>query len=148
MSKSSNARSAPLALRTLTASGTTSFPTPSPGTTATRLGRSGFLFAQLEALDLAGQRLRQLRHELDQVRELIALEPGLAVLLQILDKRFAGRSFGLRNDEGLDLDEAIHLHADHGALRDRRVREQGCFDLDRRDPEPAHLDHVVGPALV
>src|ERR1700745_2660822 len=81
MSSSSNSQSAPAARSTLMASGTTSLPAPSHGTTAMCLGRGGFLFAQLVALDLAGNRLGQLGHELDHVRVLKALELRLAVLL-------------------------------------------------------------------
>src|ERR1041385_6395725 len=84
-------KSAPAAFMTLIASGTTSLPAPSQGRTAmwaasTPLGRSGFLLAQLVALDLAGHRLRQLVDELDHVRVLEPLEPALAVLLQLGDQ--------------------------------------------------------------
>src|SRR5207249_11308242 len=75
-----NSRSASAAFRTLIASGTTSLPAPSQGRTAMWLRRSGFLLAQLVALDLAGHGLRQLGHELDQVRVLEALQARLAVL--------------------------------------------------------------------
>src|SRR3954454_17325404 len=78
---------APAAFRTLIASGTTSLPAPSQGRTAMLLRRCGLLLAQLVALDLAGDRLRQLRHKLDQVRVLEALQARLAVLLQLDDER-------------------------------------------------------------
>src|SRR5258708_32736274 len=86
MSNCSNSRSAPTAGRTLTASGTTSFPAPSPGTTAMCLGKRRPL-AQLVTLDLPGQRLGKLGHELDEVRELVALEAGLAERLDPCRRR-------------------------------------------------------------
>src|SRR5262252_10933384 len=74
MSSSSNSKFALAARSTLTASGTTSLPAPSHGTTAMCLDSGGFLVAQLVALDLAGHGFRQLGHELDQVRVLEALQ--------------------------------------------------------------------------
>src|ERR1700682_2362572 len=113
MSKSSNSRSAPTARSTLTASGTTSFPAPSPGTTAMCLGIRRPL-AQLVALDLTGQRLGKIGYELDDVRELVALEARLAVLLQLGGQ--LGRGLGPGDDEGLDLHEAVDLDAHDGTL--------------------------------
>src|SRR5206468_11179688 len=149
MSSSSNSKSAPAARSTLTASGTTSLPAPSHGTTAMCLGRGGFLalrdrvgtyrlLAQLVALDLAGHRLRQLGDELDHVRVLESLEARLAVLLQLGHQRVAGHRVRPRDDECLDLREPIQADSDHRAFRHRLVLEQDRFDLDRRDPQPAH----------
>src|SRR5207253_34239 len=140
--------SAPAALRTLIASGTTSLPAPSQGRTAMWLRRCGFLLTQLVALDLAGDRFGQLGHELDDVGVLEALEPRLAVFLQLLDQCVAPDRILLRDHERLDLREAINADADHGALRDRWMLEQHGLDLDRRDPQAADFDHVVGTALV
>src|SRR5579859_1263811 len=159
MSSSSNSKSAPAARSTLTASGTTSLPAPSHGTTAMCLGRGRFLalrdrvgtyclLAQLVALDLARDRLRQLGDELDHVRVLEPLQPRLAVLLQLRHQRVAGLRAGARDDEGLDLCEVVHADSDHRALRHGLVLEQSRLDLDRRDPQAADLDHVVGAALV
>src|SRR6266853_1725781 len=131
MSSSSNSKSAPAARSTLTASGTTSLPAPSHGTTATCLGRGHFLIAQLVALDLAGHRLRQLGHELDHVRVLESLQSRLAVLLQLRHERVAGHRLRSRDDEGLDLCEPVYGDSDHRALRHRLVLEQDRFDLDR-----------------
>src|SRR5947209_17987622 len=72
-------KSAPAARSTLIASGTTSLPAPSQGRTAMCLRRGRFPLAQFVALDLAGDRLGQLGHELDHVGSLIALQSGLAV---------------------------------------------------------------------
>src|SRR5260370_7687567 len=84
-SNSSNSRSAPAARSTLIASGTTSFPAPSQGTTAMCLGTSGggFLLAQLVALDLASHGLRQLGAEPDELPLLLALHAPLARLLHL-----------------------------------------------------------------
>src|ERR1700738_684543 len=145
MSKSSNSRSAPTARSTLTASGTTSRPAPSPGTTAMCLGIRRPL-PKLVALDLPGQRLGKLGHELDEVRELVALKARLAVLLQLGGQLWRGLDPG--DDESLDLHEAVDLDAHDGALPHRPVLQQHPLDLDRRNPQAAHLDHVVGAALV
>src|SRR5256885_12303103 len=104
---------APAARRTLIASGTTSLPAPSQGRTAMWLGRGRFLLAQLVALDLAGHGLRHVRHELDQVRVLEALEARLAGLLPLGGKRVAGDRVLLGDDEGLDLCGTIHRDANH-----------------------------------
>src|SRR5216684_639498 len=147
-SNSSNSKSAPAARSTLIASGTTSLPAPSQGRTAMCLGRCGFLFTQLVALDLAGHGLRELGDELDHVRILKALEPRFAVLLKLRDQRNAGHRVWPRDDKCLDLGEAVERDADDSALRDSRVLEQRRLDLDRRDPQSADLDHVVRAALV
>src|SRR5712691_5087749 len=149
-SNSSNSKSAPAARSTLIASGTTSFPAPSQGTTAMCLGTGGggFPLAQLVALDLAGHSLGQLGDELDEVRVLVALEARLAVLLKLGHERIAGRSLAFDDHEGLDFREPLDIDADHCALRHRWVLHQRRLDLDRRGPEPAHLDHVVGATLV
>src|SRR5260370_41777116 len=83
-SNSSNSRSAPAARSTLIASGTTSFPAPSQGTSAMCLGTSGggFLLAQLVALDLASHGLAQLGDALDAMRALGTREPRLSRLLK------------------------------------------------------------------
>src|SRR5438309_2153923 len=146
-SNSSNSKPAPAARRTLIASGTTSLPAPSQGRTAMCLGRSGLPLAQLVTLDLARDRLRQLGHELDDVRVLIALQPRLAVLLELRRKCIAPRP-ALGDHEGLDPGEAFDLDPDDGALVDGWVLEQNGLDLDRRCPQATHLDHVVRAALV
>src|SRR5260370_36134488 len=147
-SNSSNSKSAPAARSTLIASGTTSFPAPSQGTTATCLRRSGLPLAQLVTLDLAGHGLRQLGHKLDQVGVLVALEAGLAVFLELGHEHVAGRGVALRDDECLDLRESFDIDADHSALGHRWVLQKRRLNLDRRGPQPAHFDHVVGAALV
>src|SRR6267143_2395990 len=149
-SNSSNSKSAPAARSTLIASGTTSLPAPSQGRTAMCLGTCWgcFLLAQLVALDLAGHRLRQLGHELDRVRVLVALQLGLAVLLEGRHQVIARLHPTLGDDEGLDAREPVDLDADDRALHHRWVLQQSRFDLDRRRPQAADLDHVVGPPLI
>src|SRR5258706_12204337 len=139
MSYSWKSKSAPAARSTLIASGTTSLPAPSHGKTAMCLGRGRFLLAQLVTLDFAGDGLRKLGDELDHMRVLEALEARLAVLLQLDDKGVAGDSVGPCDDERLDLRESVHRDADDRALRHRRMLEQGRFDFDRRNPQPADL---------
>src|SRR5713101_1538407 len=94
-SNSSNSKSAPAARSTLIASGTTSFPAPSHGTTAMRLGTSGggFLLAQL-----------------------VALQARLAVFLELGHQRVPRGHIALGDDEGFDLRESFDFEADHGAL--------------------------------
>src|SRR5881628_1796853 len=106
---------APAARRTLIASGTTSLPAPSQGKTAMWLGRCHVLLAQ----DLAGHGLGQIGHELDQVRVLEALEARFAVLLQLGDKRVAGDSVLLGDDECLDLVCRLLLEKNNRALGHR-----------------------------
>src|SRR6266853_1891715 len=122
-SNSSNSRSAPAARSTLIASGTTSFPAPSQGTTAMCLGTSGggFLLAQLVALDLAGHGLGQLGDELDEVRVLVALEARLAVFLELGHQRVACRRVAFGDHEGFDIREAFDVDAHHRALGHRWV---------------------------
>src|SRR5207249_1769838 len=135
---------APAARRTLIASGTTSLPAPSQGKTAMWLGRGHFLLAQLVALDLAGHGLGQVGHELDQVRVLEALEARLAVLLQLGDKRVAGDSVLLQDDECLDPREAVDRHADGLALRDGLSLDVEDLQLVSRDRLAARAwPHVV-----
>src|SRR4029077_11212986 len=161
-------KSAPAARRTLIASGTTSLPAPSQGRTAmcrraragripgrrARAGRisgsdrGGFLFAQFVALDLARHGLWQLRHELDHVRVLKTLQAGFAVPLELDHERFTGDRVGLGDDIRLDLREPVDVDADDRALGHRLVLEQRRLDLDRRNPQAADLDHVVGSALI
>src|SRR5207245_3403151 len=73
-------------------------------------GGGGFLLAQLVALDLARHRLRQLGDELNHVRVLIALQPRLAMLLELGRERIATDP-ALGDDEGLDLGEALDIDA-------------------------------------
>src|ERR1700674_1777255 len=129
-SNSSNSKSAPAARSTLIASGTTSLPAPSQGRTATCLRRGGFLLAQLVALNLAGHGLGQLGHELNHVRVLEALQPRLAVLLELGDQRVACGGPVFRDHECLDLDETFDLDSHHSALLHRGVLEQRGLDLD------------------
>ena len=102
--------------------------------------------AQAKALDLAGRRLRQLVDELDRARVLVGRELLLDEGLELV---FAHRCARLEHDEGLGLGQALAvLGADHRALEHRRVLHQRRLDLERRDPDAAHLEHVVAAAGV
>src|SRR4030081_1674902 len=60
---------------------------------------------QLEALDLAGCRLRQLCHEFDPARVLERRQARLDVFLQLDCQRRRSRQPRLEHDEGLGLDQ-------------------------------------------
>src|ERR1019366_4893741 len=97
--------------------------------------------AQAKALDLSGRRLRQLVDELERTRVLVGCE---ALLDEGLQLGVASRLPGLDDDEGLGLDESVPvLDADHRRLEHRRVLHQRRLDLEGRDPDAAHLEHVV-----
>ena len=70
------------------------------------------------------------------------------MLLERRDQAIARLYPALGDDEGLDARETVDLDAHDSALRHRRVLEQRRLDLDRRRPQAADLDHVVGPSLV
>ena len=62
-------------------------------------------------------------------------------------RRVIGRKARLQHDEGLRLDQLVLvLLADHRRFEHRLVRHQRGLDLERRDPDAAHLEHVVGTA--
>ena len=101
--------------------------------------------AQLERLpvELSGRRLRQVVDEADLARVLVRRELLAHEVLQLLLlERLSG------DDVGAGEREAVLLRADDGALDDVRVADQAVLDLGRRDPDPAHLDQVVGAAAV
>ena len=65
-----------------------------------------------------------------------------------VEGQLVGRHLGARaqDDDGADLlAERLVGDADHGAVGDRRVFEQGRLDLDGVDVLPAPDDHVLGP---
>src|SRR5436190_3990424 len=85
-------------------------------------------FAQLEALDLSGRRLRQLVDELDEARVLVGRKPFLD---EGLETRFVDPLAGLEDDERLGLDEAfLVLLADDRALEYRLVLHQRGLHLE------------------
>src|SRR2546428_6245080 len=60
----------------------------------------------------------------------------------------ARSSWGLGDVKGRDAREPVALDSHFSALSRGRVLEQRRLDLDRRRPQAADLDHVVGPSLV
>src|SRR6266550_7227408 len=73
--------------------------------------------AELEALDLAGGRLRQLADELDPARILIGCDLVLDEGLQLVGEAGAAARGLLEHDERLGLHEPVSvLVADHGRL--------------------------------
>src|SRR5215472_1986525 len=170
-SNSSNSYGRPAASRTLTAWGTTSCPARSPGMTAMCMshsvlpgpsplagesrvdgpgsGRDPLASAQLEALDLARRRLRQVRHEVEVARALEVRQRGADVVAQLHLQLRAGRPAGLQDHVRLRADEALLVHhRHHRTLQHRVVRVDHRLDLGRADPDATHLEHVVAAALV
>jgi len=91
----------------------------------------------------------RVRLETDDVGVLVALEPLLAQVLELADQALAWLDqVGPQDDVGPDLHEPVDLDADDPGLEDRPVLHEHVLDLDRGGPQPADLDHVVGPALV
>src|SRR5207244_8835205 len=91
--------------------------------------------AQLEALDLAGGRLRQLADELDPAGILIGCDLVLDEGLQLVGEAGVAARGLLQHDERLWLDEPVSvLVADHGRLDHRLVPYQRVLYLERRSP--------------
>ena len=102
--------------------------------------------AQLEALDLAGFRTRQVAHELDGARIFVGCDLGLHELLEFFGGRFAGLRRIAQDHEGLDDPAALLVgHADHRAFLDFRMVKQRILDLRAADVVAGGNDHVVGP---
>ena len=104
--------------------------------------------AEAEALDLAGGRLGQLGDEVDPAGRLVAGEPAAHVRGERGGKRGIPDGAVLEHAEGVGADEAARVAAaDHPGLEHRGVLGQTGLHLDRRHPDPAHLQHVVVAAL-
>src|SRR5579885_3347641 len=97
-----------------------------PGTRSLPLVRATVLLANLRFQHLAEGITRQLVHEGDVARRLVAGQPRAGVAAQIVA---AGLLAVLEHDDGLDLFAPLHVrHADHGRLFDRRVLLQHRLD--------------------
>src|SRR5579883_113891 len=100
--------------------------------------------AQDEALNFAGRRLGQFRQELDPAR---VLERGQSLLDEVLEfvRQFVRWLVALLQDDiCLWLDQFISVEITHDrCLQYGGVRDQRGLDLDRRDPLPAHLQHII-----
>src|SRR4051812_32368072 len=82
--------------------------------------RSALVLGQLALEDLAGRVARQLLHEDDVARDLVAREVRLHVILQL---RLGGVAPGVEDDERAQaLTELLVLDADDGDLADGLVR--------------------------
>src|SRR6185369_4390309 len=87
---------------------------------------------ELEALDLAGRSLGQLRAELDPARILVRRKRGLHVLLQRARKLLAGIVSRLEDHEGLGLDQLVVVRPRyHRGLQHVRMGAERAFDLER-----------------
>ena len=106
--------------------------------------RAGARGAKRLLVDLAAIVLRQVVDELDDARILVLRK--LRSTCSFSSAASAARLVvaGAEHDERLRLDEALVLDADDRARGDRRVPEQALLDLERRDPQAADLEEIVG----
>ena len=110
---------------------------------------------QLEALQLAGLRARQLGYELDRTRVFVRRDSRLHEVLQLRDQRIIAAvilslSKGVSQDHERFHDRAARFvgSADHRALHHARVLQQRAFHFGPRDVVTGRDDHVVGARLV
>src|SRR5690349_23040746 len=89
-------------------------------------------FAQLEALDLPGGRLRQLRNEPDLARILVRSELAFHERLQRIGQRVVARSRLQHYVRERARQPALVLAHD-GGFEHRLVAHERRFDLERRD---------------
>src|SRR5262245_1158914 len=121
-------------------------PGPDPGQ-APRA--SGTARAELEPLNLAGCRFRQLREELDPARTLVFGQPLADELLQFIRKLGRAGHAIAQHDERHRLDQrVVILPADDTAFEDGGMRDERVLDLDWTHPQTADLQHVVGTTRV
>src|SRR3954449_7908514 len=113
------------------------------------LRRLHLRLAQLDAADLAGQRLGELVDELDLARVGVGRQPAAHEGLDLVDELVRALLALGEHDEGLDdVPAALVGRGDRGRLRHAGVLEQDGLDLERADPVARRDDDVVGPALV
>src|SRR4051794_18551750 len=113
------------------------------------LRRLHLRLAQLDAADLAGQRLGALADELDLARVGVGRQPAAHEGLDLVDELVRALLALGEHDEGLDdVPTALVGRGDRGRLRHAGVLEQDRLDLERADPVARRDDDVVGPALV
>src|SRR5499427_10451456 len=104
---------------------------------------------QLETLNLAGRRARQVGPDIDPAR--IFPRPGalLHVRAQLLEQPFVGAVAVLEHDEGFRLDQPVAvLLADDGGLEHRLMGDERRLDLEWGYPHAVDLEHVVGAPAV
>ena len=88
-------------------------------------------------------------HILDGARILVGRDRRLDVFLQHLGQRLVAAIARTQHHVGLDdLAALVVGRADHAALGDRRMRQQGGLDLGTGDVVAGRNDHVVGARLV
>src|SRR6478752_7527459 len=101
--------------------------------------------AELDAADLAGNRLRQLRHQLDAPDALERRQPG--VQMPEDRQRRLRRTFNARDQQHVSLGDGkpdrIGTWHDRG-LRDPVMFEQDAFKLERADAVVRRLEDVIG----
>src|ERR671933_1169882 len=100
---------------------------------------------QLDAPDLAGERLRQVVDELDPARVGVRRQPVADEVLDVLGHVVAGLVALGEHDERLDHVAALLVGRGHGGgLAHRRVLQAGRLDLEGTDAIAGGDDHVVG----
>src|SRR6516165_9177663 len=107
------------------------------------------LFAQFEALDLAGRGLWQLVEKGDPARAFERRQYGLRMLFERLREILVGAGAGFDNDESFGPDQTITVRgADHRRFEHVLVHDQCRLDLGGRDIHAADLQHVVAAAAI
>src|SRR5712692_5741857 len=99
------------------------------------------LLAQRELGELAGGGVRQLGDEDDVVGRPPFRDLPLVELEQLIPGDFLPGFLHRHHDRSLV--PFGMLHADDRRLGDRRVRDRDILEVDRADPFPARLDHVL-----
>src|SRR2546428_1313914 len=109
---------------------------------------SSIHLAKLEALDLSGRGFRQAVDHFDPARIFPRSDRGLHVLLERRVELLA-RLAVLQHHERLRLEQSVRVGGrDDRRLQDRGMADQRALDLEGRDPDTRHLEHVVGAAAV
>ena len=109
------------------------------------------LVAQHKALDFSGRGFRQAVDEFDPARVFPGTDRAFHMHLELFIERPSdiGLVLILEYDEGFWFDQAVFVLDRHdGGLEHFRVGNQCVFDLERRHPNAADLEHVVGAAAV
>src|SRR5438552_17193678 len=114
-----------------------------------RLSPGSLALPQSVPLDLAGDRLRESRDELDPARVLIRSDAPLHERLELLGELVRGLLAVLQEHERFGFYQfVLILRADDSALEHRGMLHERGLDLGRRDPLPGYLEHVVAAPFV
>src|SRR2546430_12601350 len=114
-----------------------------------RFVERGGILAQFEALNFSRRGLGQLGANGDPAR--VFPRPGtlLDVCLERVEQVLVRHVPFLEHDEGFRFQQAVGVFSpDDGGFENGLVRGERRLDLERRDPDAAHLEHVVGAPAV